>query len=77
METKPHEPGSPDSTLKISEESDSLYQDLEFRNWDHGDAACADNPQLPLLHAATLLPSVLPHILEKRNALMYPVRFNL
>ncbi|MGF1679214.1 MAG: hypothetical protein ACFCUX_08475 [Candidatus Methylacidiphilales bacterium] len=51
--------------------------ELEFRDWDHGGPASTDNPRLPLLHAAALLPSVLPHILEKRNALMNPNRFSL
>ncbi|GAB4252210.1 MAG: hypothetical protein OHK005_19460 [Candidatus Methylacidiphilales bacterium] len=54
-----------------------LDADLELRNWDHGGAVSPDNPRLPLFHAAALLPSVIPYILEKRNHLMNPDRFIL
>lgn len=63
----------------MSEIHAPLAPDLEFRDWEHGgvEAQYDNNPSLALEHAAALLPSALPYILEARNHLMNPHRFHL
>lgn len=77
MPTLSHGKNSSAPSPSQMDEVSPNYQGLEFRDWDHGGTEETDDPHLPLIHTATLLPSVLEHVLEKRNALMNPHRFHL
>jgi len=66
------------SKPKSSETSDDVW-DLNFPTWD-GDfppIPQEESTKLSFIHAKMWMPTMLPHIMEKRNALMNPERFVL
>lgn len=79
MPTRAQETNSSGDSIGESDPSPAtLDLDLEFRDWDHGPSPEGiEDSRLALAHAAALLPSALPEILEGRNVTMNPERFVL
>lgn len=79
MPMPPQKKNCPTVLSTSGETPASLALELEFRDWEHGgvEALNDEYPSLAQEHAATLLPSALPHVLEARNHLMNPHRFHL